>query len=71
MSIRTLEVAGMTCDHCVHAVTEELMGVDGVALVSIDLDSAGVSRVDVDSVETVTNEELVAAIVEAGYELAG
>ena len=32
-------VTGMTCDHCVHAVTEEVSALDGVEDVAVDLDS--------------------------------
>ena len=32
-------VAGMTCGHCVHAVTEEVSAVDGVDKVAVDLGS--------------------------------
>jgi len=38
----TLKVSGMTCGHCVAAVTEEVSKVDGVTDVSADLDSGRV-----------------------------
>lgn len=70
MPTRTWEVIGMTCSHCEHAVTEELMEVDGVNSVSIELNPGAVSRVTVDAADAVADEQLAAAIVEAGYELA-
>jgi copper chaperone len=56
-------VAGMTCDHCKVAVTEEVTKVPGVAAVSVDLDSKLV-RID----GPAEHEALVAAIDEAGYD---
>lgn len=70
MSTRTLDVVGMTCSHCEHAVTAELMEVDGVSSVSIELNPGAVSRVTVEAADGITNEQLAAAISEAGYELA-
>ena len=32
-------VTGMTCQHCVNAVTREVGGIDGVTGVDVDLDS--------------------------------
>lgn len=60
----TYTVAGMTCDHCKHAVAGELGAVPGVAGVEVDLDT---------KVVTVTGDDLDdralrAAIEEAGYE---
>ncbi len=61
-----LKVDGMTCDHCVRAVTEAISGVDGVAEASVDLD-AGAATVTGESVDL---GAVVAAIVEEGYEAA-
>ena len=35
--IETYDVVGMTCDHCVRAVTEEVGAVTGVSQVTVDL----------------------------------
>jgi copper chaperone CopZ len=35
--IATYCVSGMTCSHCVAAVTEEVGGLDGVSAVEVDL----------------------------------
>ena len=59
-------VQGMTCDHCVKAVSEAARSVDGVDDAQVDLD-AGTVTVEGDSVDMA---ELKRAIVEAGYELA-
>jgi copper chaperone CopZ len=60
-------VTGMTCGHCVTAVTSELTGLDGVQDVQIDL---GTGRVTVTSAAPLSDESVRAAVDEAGYELA-
>ena len=67
MSEKTYTVAGMTCAHCVHAVSTEVGGVPGVTGVAVDLDSG---RVTVDG-SGFTDEQIGAAVVEAGYQLTG
>ena len=61
-------VTGMTCQHCVNAVTNEVDGIDGVTGVDVDLDSG---RVSVRSEQPVDAAAVRAAVDEAGYELAG
>jgi copper chaperone len=56
------EVEGMTCQHCVAAVTRSIHEIDAAAQVRVDLDSGTVA---VESTES-TNA-LKAAIDEAGY----
>ena len=60
----TYRVAGMTCDHCKIAVTEEVSKVDRVSAVDVDLDAklVHVHGADVD------HTAVVAAIDEAGYD---
>ncbi len=67
MSITTHKVIGMTCDHCVNAVTQEVTAIDGVTAVSVDL-SAGEVAVTSDS--ELDMAEFAAAIDEAGFEVA-
>jgi copper chaperone len=57
-------VAGMTCDHCKVAVTEEVTQVAGVTSVGVDLETklVRVRGTDVDEAA------VVAAIDEAGYD---
>ncbi len=61
-----LSVEGMTCEHCVNAVTKALKAVPGVrdAKVSLEQKSA---RVEADQVDP---EALLAAVREEGYEAA-
>jgi copper chaperone len=62
-------VNGMTCDHCVASVTEELSAVDGVESVRVALEAGGTSRVMVVSSKPVEVDDIKAAISDAGYEL--
>jgi copper ion binding protein len=62
---KTYPVNGMTCGHCVSAVSEEVGKVPGVQSVRVDLAAGTVTvtgDVDVDAIRT--------AVDEAGYELA-
>jgi copper chaperone CopZ len=63
----TYTVSGMTCGHCVQAVTGELSALPGVADVQVDLASGAVQ---VTSEAPLTDEAVRAAVDEAGYELA-
>jgi copper chaperone CopZ len=65
-----LRVEGMTCAHCVRAVTEELAALDGVEVVGVDLHAGGVSVVRIASAGAASDDDLAAAIDEAGYTLA-
>lgn len=60
-------VTGMTCDHCVRAVTEEVGAVAGVEAVAVDLDSG---RLTVTSAAEIAYASVAAAVDEAGYALA-
>jgi copper chaperone CopZ len=62
----TYSVPGMSCDHCKHAVTEELTGVEGVESVDVDL----ASKLVVVHGAGLDDATLRAAIDEAGYEAA-
>jgi copper chaperone CopZ len=64
-------VEGMTCEHCVHAVTEEVSALPGVTDVSIELVPEGTSTVTVDSTEPLSADQVREAIDEAGYTLVG
>jgi copper chaperone len=67
----TYRVTGMTCEHCVAAVTEELSALDGVASVAVDLVAGGTSTVTVESAAPLDPAAVAEAIDEAGYALAG
>jgi len=65
--VTTYTVTGMTCAHCVQAVTGELIALPGVADVQIDL---GTGAVTVTSTQPLADDEVRTAVDEAGYELA-
>jgi copper chaperone len=65
MDLRTYTVSGMTCDHCVLSVREEVGEVAGVERVDVDLASGRVAvrGAGVDDVA------IADAVAEAGYEV--
>ncbi|MGB7980350.1 MAG: heavy-metal-associated domain-containing protein [Candidatus Nanopelagicales bacterium] len=71
MNTSTYSVTGMTCGHCVAAVTQELSGLPGVTEVAIDLVPEGLSTVTVSSAGPLAEDAVRAAVDEAGYALAG
>ena len=73
MSNQIFPVTGLTCGHCVGAITTELRAVPGVTDVKIDLVAGGTSALSVTADKAITDAELTAALEEAGdgdYELA-
>jgi copper chaperone len=72
MTTTTYAVTGMSCEHCVNAVTTELGSLDGVSAVTVDLVADGSSRVTVASDRPLSEEEVIAALDEAGgYQISG
>ena len=67
MATTTVTVSGMTCDHCVRAVHDEVARIPGVTDVAVDLASG---RVTIESTSPIEAAALAAAVDEAGYELA-
>lgn len=68
--ITVIDVEGMTCTHCVKAVTNEVSAVDGVLDVSILLRESAPSSVTLVSAEPLDEAALRAAVDEAGYTVA-
>jgi copper chaperone len=66
MATTTYKVTGMTCGHCVNAVTSELTGLSGVSAVTVDLVPDGVSQVTVTSEGPLPAGAVTAALDEAG-----
>jgi copper chaperone len=62
----TWTVTGMTCEHCVRAVSEEVSAIEGVTAVAVDLASG---QVTVESDAPLAPASVVAAVDEAGYEV--
>ena len=68
---QTFSVTGMTCGHCVSAVTSELEALDGVSDVAVDLVAGGTSTVTVTSASQLDRARVSSALDEAGdYQLA-
>lgn len=63
----TLSVPAMTCGHCKAAIESSLGAVDGVASVSVDLDTKAV----VVTGAALDRARLVAAVDDAGFDVAG
>ena len=69
MARRVLTIEGMSCRHCVKAVTEALKGVPGVKKVDVSLEEKS-AAIEVD--DAVFNEEEARkAVREQGYEVRG
>lgn len=67
MTTTEYQVQGMTCEHCVRAVTTELVMLTGVQSVDVDLTNGTVT---VTSNAPFAEDQVREAIDEAGYELA-
>ncbi len=68
MTSQSYMVIGMTCQHCVNAVSEEVRAIDGVTDVKVDLDGGGLT---VTSTGPLPDGVVAVAVDEAGYTLAG
>ena len=68
MTTVTYQVSGMTCGHCVRAVSREVGALPGVESVDVDL-ATGAVRVT--SEQPLSSEAVRDAVDEAGYELVG
>jgi copper chaperone len=64
----SVTVTGMTCQHCVMSVTEEISEIDGVTGVDVDLESGAVT---VSADREIDRALIAAAVDEAGYDLEG
>jgi len=67
MSGIEITIEGMTCGHCAISVTNELVTLEGVSNVQVD-HSSGKATVEGDGV---TEDQLAAAVEEAGYQATG
>lgn len=65
-TVATYTVSGMTCGHCVSAVSTEIGTLTGVTGVDVDLGSGAVT---VTSEAPLVTADVAAAVDEAGYEL--
>jgi copper chaperone CopZ len=58
-------IAGMTCDHCVLSVREEVAEVPGVTAVDVDLASGRMTVAG----DGYSDDAIKSAVAEAGYEV--
>jgi copper ion binding protein len=65
MTTQTFSVPSISCEHCVNAITGEVTKVAGVDAVTVDVDTKTVTVVGAAS-----QQAIVAAIDEAGYDVA-
>jgi copper chaperone len=66
MSTQTFPITGLTCGHCVGAVTSEVKALPGVTDVQVDLVAEGTSTLSVTADKSLTDAEVAAALDEAG-----
>ena len=66
MSTLTYNVPDISCDHCKHAIESEVQTIAGVETVKVDVKAKTVTVV----AEPLDEQAIVAAIDEAGYEVA-
>jgi copper chaperone CopZ len=67
VAVKNYVVEGMTCGHCVSAVQSEVSAVTGVTGVEVELESG---RLVVEG-SGFSDDDISAAVDEAGYALAG
>lgn len=63
---KVIEISGMTCGHCVHAVREALSDME-----KVQVEDVSIGRAVVQADPSVTDEEIRAAIEEDGYKVTG
>jgi copper ion binding protein len=66
VAVQIYSVPGISCDHCQRAIEAEVAKLDGVEAVRVDIEAKTV-QVEGD----VAPEEILGAIEQAGYEIAG
>jgi len=72
MTTQQFHATGLTCGHCAAAVTEEVGALEGVGAVAVEVVEGGASLVTVTGERDLTDEEVAAALEEAGgYALVG
>jgi len=64
MSTASYNVSGMTCNHCVNSVREEIGKLSGVSDVAVELSTG---RVTITSAAPLDEADVIAAVDEAGY----
>jgi copper chaperone len=70
MPEKNIKVQGMTCDHCVNAVTDELNKISGVTGVNIALNTDAPTPVNIVADNDISDADIKSAVEEAGYTIA-
>ena len=70
MSTQRYTVTGMTCQHCVASVTEEVSEIPGVIGVDVDLATGALTVTTSDQDQPIPDEAVKAAVADAGYSVA-
>lgn len=65
MAVRTINIDGMSCGHCIQWLSEALTRIEGVNDVKVSLEGQH-AKVDYDE-SRVTEEAMTASIEKAGY----
>jgi copper chaperone len=65
--MKTIKIKGMSCNHCVMAVTRALRDIDGIKNVKVDLKSG---EATFDEIEPIDMEDIAERIKKAGYDVA-
>jgi copper chaperone len=64
--VKSIKIKGMSCQHCVMAVTKALSAIEGINNVKVDLKSGEASY---DEIKPVDAKIIAAAVKKAGYEV--
>jgi len=67
MEKNSIKVEGMSCDHCVKAITKAVGAMPGISAITVDL-KAGVVNVEHDTMESPL-EKIILEIEEQGYDV--
>lgn len=67
MEKKMINVEGMSCEHCVNAITKAVKALPGIAKVAVDLEAKSVA-VEYDSGKT-SLDKIKAEIEEQGYDV--
>ena len=70
MPEKNIKVQGMTCDHCVNAVTDALNKISGVTGVNIALNTDAPTPVNIVADNDISDADINSAVEEAGYTIA-
>ena len=66
--MKKVKIKGMSCQHCVMAVTKALSAVEGIAKVEVDLKTGTASYEETKPVDAAA---VAAAVKKAGYDVVG